>query len=150
MTAPAFKPEPVPLTRDQMGRLIVIGTRVPLDTLVVAFERGASPESIQESYPSVSLGDIYAIFTYCAPTVDPTRTACGSLPQTLKTQTGFHGGEMRPDEDEFDAACVRAADRRVRLLLAGGVVAAGITAYLVLSRPKKSAQSALSANTSWQ
>ena len=60
-----FQPEPVPLVRDASGRLMVIGTRVPLDTLLAAFERGDSPESIHESYPSVSLGDIYAIFTYC-------------------------------------------------------------------------------------
>ena len=65
MTAAAIEPEPVPLTRDAAGRLIVIGTRVPLDTLVAAFERGDSPEAIHESYPTVSLGDIYAIFTYC-------------------------------------------------------------------------------------
>ncbi|MEZ5194150.1 MAG: DUF433 domain-containing protein [Nocardioides sp.] len=44
---------------------MVIGTRVPLDTLVAAFERGDSPESIHESYGTVSLGDIYAVFTYC-------------------------------------------------------------------------------------
>jgi uncharacterized protein (DUF433 family) len=65
IAAAVVEPEPVPLTRDSAGRLMVIGTRVPLDTLVAAFERGDSPESIQESYPTVSLGDIYAIFTYC-------------------------------------------------------------------------------------
>jgi uncharacterized protein (DUF433 family) len=65
MTAAAIEPEPVPLTRDAAGRLMVIGTRVPLDTLVAAFERGDSPEAIHESYPAVSLGDIYAVFTYC-------------------------------------------------------------------------------------
>jgi len=65
MTAVAFDPEPVPLTRDATGRLMVIGSRVPLDTLVAAFERGDSPEAIHESYPTVSLGDIYATFTYC-------------------------------------------------------------------------------------
>lgn len=65
MTAVAIEPEPVPLTRDAAGRLVVIGTRVPLDTLVAAFERGDSPEAIHESYPTVALGDIYAIFTYC-------------------------------------------------------------------------------------
>ena len=51
MTAVAFDPEPVPLTRDEAGRLMVIGSRVPLDTLVAAFERGDSPEAIHESYP---------------------------------------------------------------------------------------------------
>ena len=65
MTAAAFAPEPVPLVHDTAGRLVVIGTRVPLDTLVAAFERGESPESIHESYPTVTLGDIYAILTYC-------------------------------------------------------------------------------------
>lgn len=65
MTAAAIEPEPVPLTKDAAGRLVVIGTRVPLDTLVAAFERGDSPEAIHESYPTVSLGDIYASFTYC-------------------------------------------------------------------------------------
>jgi uncharacterized protein (DUF433 family) len=58
-------PEPVPLVRDVAGRLMISGTRVPLDTLVVAFERGDSPEAIHESYPTVALGDIYAVFTYC-------------------------------------------------------------------------------------
>jgi len=65
MTAAAIEPEPVPLVRDELGRLMVIGTRVPLDTLVAAFERGDSPEAIHESYPSLDLGDIYAVFTYC-------------------------------------------------------------------------------------
>ena len=66
MTAAAVvEPEPVPLTRDAAGRLVVIGTRVPLDTLVAAFGRGDSPEAIHESYPTVALGDIYAVFTYC-------------------------------------------------------------------------------------
>lgn len=40
---------------------MVVGTRVPLDTLVAAFERGDWPEAIQESYPTIALGDIYAI-----------------------------------------------------------------------------------------
>lgn len=62
---PAVEPEPVPLTRDETGRLMVIGTRVSLDTLVSAFDRGDSPEATQESYPTVALGDIYAVFTYC-------------------------------------------------------------------------------------
>ena len=44
---------------------MIIGTRVPLDTLVAAFERGDSPEAIHEAYSTVSLGDIYAVFTYC-------------------------------------------------------------------------------------
>jgi uncharacterized protein (DUF433 family) len=65
MTAAAIEPEFVPLTRDGAGRLVVVGTRVPLDTLVAAFQRGESPEEIHEGFPTVSLGDIYAVLTYC-------------------------------------------------------------------------------------
>ena len=64
MTAEAIDPEPVPLVRDQAGRLVVPGTRVSLDILVAAFKRGESPETIHEDYPGVSLADVYGIFSY--------------------------------------------------------------------------------------
>lgn len=78
MAAGAVEPEPVPLARDSVGRLVVMGTRVPLETLVVAFERGDSPEAIHESYPSVGLGDI-----------SPTRTST-----TAPSQASFVGIRM--------------------------------------------------------
>ena len=43
---------------------MVPGTRISLDVLVVAFERGKTPETIHDSYETVSLADVYAIFTY--------------------------------------------------------------------------------------
>ncbi|OJV31353.1 MAG: hypothetical protein BGO26_02200 [Actinobacteria bacterium 69-20] len=64
MTAAVIEPEPVPLVRDQAGRLMVPGTRIPLDVLVAAFKRGKTPEAVHDSYETVSLGDVYAIFTY--------------------------------------------------------------------------------------
>lgn len=64
MTAVAFEPEPVPLVRDHAGRLMVAGTRVPVDTLVAAFKRGESPEGIHESYDTVALADVYAVLAY--------------------------------------------------------------------------------------
>lgn len=63
MTA-ALEPEPVPLVRDQAGRLMVPDTRISLDVLVADFKRGKTPESIQEAYETVSLADVYAIFAY--------------------------------------------------------------------------------------
>lgn len=64
MTAMAIEPEPVPLVQDQAGRLMVPGTRISLDVLVAAFKRGESPESIADDYDSLSLADVYAIFSY--------------------------------------------------------------------------------------
>lgn len=64
MTAVAIEPEPVPLVRDQAGRLMVPGTRISLDVFVVHFKRGKTPESIHEAYETVSLADVYAILAY--------------------------------------------------------------------------------------
>lgn len=65
ISAATIEPEPVPLERDEAGGLMVVGTRVALDTLVAAFQRGESPEEIHEGFPTVALGDIYAVLTYC-------------------------------------------------------------------------------------
>lgn len=64
MTAAAIEPEPVPLVRDQAGRLMVPGTRISLDVLVADFGRGKTPEAVHDSYETVSLADVYAIFTF--------------------------------------------------------------------------------------
>lgn len=64
MTAVAIEPEPVPLVRDQAGRLMVPGTRISLDVLVADFKRGKTPEALHDAYETVSLADVYAIFAY--------------------------------------------------------------------------------------
>lgn len=64
MTAVAIEPEPVPLVRDQAGRLMVPGTRISLDVLVADFKSGKTPEAIHDNYETVSLADVYAIFSY--------------------------------------------------------------------------------------
>lgn len=55
---------PVPLRTDEQGVMRVGKTRVPLDTVVYAFNQGASPEEIVMSYPSLELGDVYAVVNY--------------------------------------------------------------------------------------
>ena len=55
---------PVPLRTDAHGVLRVGKTRVPLDTVVYAFNQGASAEEIVMSYPSLELGDVYAVVNY--------------------------------------------------------------------------------------
>lgn len=46
------------------GVLRVGGTRVTLDTIVSAFEDGATPEEIAQQYPSLNLADVYAVIGY--------------------------------------------------------------------------------------
>ena len=55
---------PVPLEMDQEGVLRVSGSRVTLDTVVSAFDRGATPEEIASQYPTVPLPVIYAVIAY--------------------------------------------------------------------------------------
>ena len=42
----------------------VTGSRVTLDTLVGAFQKGATAEQILDSFPSLSLQQIYATIAY--------------------------------------------------------------------------------------
>jgi uncharacterized protein (DUF433 family) len=55
---------PVPLKTDAQGVVRVGKTRVPLDTVVYAFNQGASAEEIVMSYPTLELADVYAVVNY--------------------------------------------------------------------------------------
>ena len=54
----------IPLASDADGALRVGGTRVTLDTLVAVFKAGATAEEIVQRYPSLDLGDVYAVIGY--------------------------------------------------------------------------------------
>ena len=56
--------EVVPLRTDADGVVRVGGTRVTLDTVVEAFQDGATAEEIVQQYPSLVLADAYQIFGY--------------------------------------------------------------------------------------
>jgi len=42
----------------------VVGTLVTLDSVVVAFDLGATPEEIVQKYPSIDLVSVYAVIAY--------------------------------------------------------------------------------------
>jgi uncharacterized protein (DUF433 family) len=54
----------VPLFDDGQGGLRVSGTRVLLERIVHAFEDGATPEGIVQSYDTLQLADVYAVLTW--------------------------------------------------------------------------------------
>ena len=56
--------ERVPIHTDAVGVVRVAGTRVTLDTIVGAFDNGATAEEIALQYPSVPLADVYSVITY--------------------------------------------------------------------------------------
>ena len=56
--------QPVPLVSGDDGAVRVRGSRVTLDTIVRAFQRGATAEEIQQQYSTVCLADIYSVIAY--------------------------------------------------------------------------------------
>lgn len=54
----------IPMAMGKDGVIYVERTRVPLDTVVWAFQSGATPEEIHYQYPSLSLEAIYAVIGY--------------------------------------------------------------------------------------
>jgi uncharacterized protein (DUF433 family) len=60
----AFEAKPAPLFRDPDGVIRVAGTRVSLETVVSAFDAGATAEEIVQQYPSLELSATYAVISY--------------------------------------------------------------------------------------
>jgi uncharacterized protein (DUF433 family) len=56
--------EPLPLVTDADGVVRVANTRVTLDTIVAAFQDGLTAEEIAAQYPSLGLGEVYAVIGY--------------------------------------------------------------------------------------
>ena len=59
-----IEPQRAPLSTDRDGVIRVASTRVSLDTVIEAFEDGASSEEIALRYPALGLADVYATIAY--------------------------------------------------------------------------------------
>jgi uncharacterized protein (DUF433 family) len=53
-----------PLKEDADGVLRVAGTRVSLDSIVNAFNMGATAEEIVQRYPSLGIASVYEVIAY--------------------------------------------------------------------------------------
>lgn len=60
----SLQTKPLPLAADGQGVVHVGDMRVSLDTVVFAFEHGATPEEIVADYSTLDLTDVYAIIAY--------------------------------------------------------------------------------------
>lgn len=73
------------------GGYYVAGERVSLDSLVYAFRRGASPESIRRSFPVLTLEQVYgAIAYYLAHELE-----IDAYLQESERQAEAHSGEIK-------------------------------------------------------
>ena len=56
--------EKAPLEMDADGVIRVGGTRVTLETVVTAYQQGATAEAIAQQYDALALADVYAVIGF--------------------------------------------------------------------------------------
>ena len=55
---------PTPLWKDDYGVIHIANTRVTLDVVIAAYQHGATPNEINQGFPTLSLAEIYAVLAY--------------------------------------------------------------------------------------
>ena len=53
-----------PYIEERSGGLYVAGSGVSLDSVVIRFQEGASPDKIVHSFPSLRLSQVYGVIAY--------------------------------------------------------------------------------------
>jgi uncharacterized protein (DUF433 family) len=54
----------VPIALGEDGTFRITGSRVTLESIIHQFKSGATPEQIQDDFPSLQLRDIYSVVAY--------------------------------------------------------------------------------------
>lgn len=54
----------LPLRLDEYGRWRVRNTRIPLETIIIAFQQGSTPEQIVHDFDVLQLAQVYQIVGY--------------------------------------------------------------------------------------
>jgi uncharacterized protein (DUF433 family) len=94
----AFQARLPPLMTEPDGVVRVSGTRVSLETVVAAFDEGATAEEIVQRYPSLELAAVYAVIAYVldnrfevAAYVTARRRDARALQEEIEAQFPPHG-----------------------------------------------------------
>ena len=59
-----LRTDALPISEDASGTLRVGGSRVFLEMVIRAFQDGATPKTIVQRYPAVSLENVYTVIAY--------------------------------------------------------------------------------------
>ena len=97
---PTETTERIPVHTDADGVVRIGGTRITLDTVIAAFEAGATAEEIVQQYPTIALADAYSVIAYYL-------RPRAEIAAYLDRRQG-HGTEVRSEnERRFDPSGVR-------------------------------------------
>jgi uncharacterized protein (DUF433 family) len=94
----------IPLYEDPPGVLRVGKSRVLLELVIHAFQRGQTPESIVQSYDTLTLPDVYAVVSYYltnpAP-IDEYLRRCGAQAEATRRKLEAAGMSGRVSKEEL-------------------------------------------------
>ncbi len=93
----AFEAAPPPLARGEDGVIRVARTRVQLETVVAAFDAGATVEEIVQQYPALDVGSTYAVISYVLANRNAVDSYIAERERTAAKVRGSIESAQRPD-----------------------------------------------------
>ena len=94
------------------GGYWVSGTRISLDSIVYAFRRGASPESIKGSFPVLTLEQVYGAITFYLSKQSEIDEYLRDSEEAYETARRANHDQLRREKPELYERLMRAKDER--------------------------------------
>jgi uncharacterized protein (DUF433 family) len=94
------------------GAYFVSGTRVSLDSVVYAFRRGASPETIKSSFPTLTLEQVYGAITFYLSRQSEIDEYLRHAEETYEVARQANHEQLRCDKPELYERLQHAKDER--------------------------------------
>jgi uncharacterized protein (DUF433 family) len=107
----AFDLGPAPIVEDSDHVLRIAGTRVTLDSVVIAFDLGATPEEIVQRYPTLNLAGVYAVIAFVLQHRDTVNAYLADRDKR-SAETKAEADERFPGKELRSRLLARRADRR--------------------------------------
>ena len=94
------------------GGYCISGTRVSLDSIVYAFRRGASPETIKSSFPALTLEQVYGAITYYLSKQTEIDEYLRQSEEAYEAARQANQDQLRREKPELYERLMRAKDER--------------------------------------
>ena len=94
------------------GGYCISGTRVSLESIVYAFRRGASPETIKSSFPALTLEQVYGAITYYLSKQTEIDEYLRQSEEAYEATRQANHDQLRREKPELYERLMRAKDER--------------------------------------
>jgi uncharacterized protein (DUF433 family) len=94
------------------GGYFISGTYVSLDSVVYAFRRGASPETIKGSFPTLTLEQVYGAITFYLSRQSEIDEYLRQAEETYEVARQANHDQLRREKSELYERLMRAKDER--------------------------------------